>query len=72
MNYSVTQGSNIAALVAVLALLSTKLQWGMSADDITVIVAGVIAVVAIVVSFINRYKKGDINIAGFKSPVVEL
>jgi hypothetical protein len=62
--YSVTQGSNIAAFIAVLVLLSQKFNLGVSADDITIIVSGLVALVAVIISFVNRYKKGDVTIAG--------
>jgi hypothetical protein len=68
--YSVTQGSNIAVFIAVLTLLVKKLNWDLTQEDITTIVAAVVALIAIVTSFVNRYKKGDVTIAGFKSPMV--
>jgi hypothetical protein len=68
--YSVTQGTNIAALISVLTLLANKLELNWTMDDITVLVAGVIAISAIITNFINRFKKGDISLAGFKSPMI--
>ncbi len=62
--YSVTQGSNIAVFIAVLTLLVKKLNWDLTQEDITTIVAAVVALIAIVTSFVNRYKKGDVTIAG--------
>ena len=62
--YSVTQGSNIAVFIAVLTLLVKKLNWDLTQEDITTIVAAFVALIAIVTSFVNRYKKGDVTIAG--------
>ena len=62
--YSVTQGSNIAVFIAVLTLLVKKLNWDLTQEDITTIVAAVVALIAIVTSFVNRYKKGDVTLAG--------
>ena len=62
--YSVTQGSNIAVFIAVLTLLVKKLNWNLTQEDITTIVAAVVAIIAIVTSFVNRYKKGDVTLAG--------
>jgi hypothetical protein len=68
--YSVTQGSNIAVFIAVLTLLVKKLNWDLTQEDITTIVAAVVALIAIVTSFVNRYKKGGVTLAGFKSPML--
>ena len=62
--YSVTQGSNIVVFIAVLTLLAKKLNWDLTEEDITTIVAAVVALIAIVTSFVNRYKKGDVTLAG--------
>jgi hypothetical protein len=68
--YSVTQGSNIAIFIAVLTLLVKKLNWDLTQEDITTIAAAIVALVAVIASFVNRYKKGDVTLAGFKSPML--
>lgn len=68
--YSVTQGSNIAVFIAVLTLLVKKFNWNLSEEDITTIVAAIVALIAVVTNFINRYKEGGVSLAGFKTPMV--
>ena len=68
--YSVTQGSNIVVFIAVLTLLAKKLNWDLTEEDITTIIAAAVALITIIVSYVNRYKKGNITLAGFKTPMV--
>lgn len=70
MNYSVTQATNIAAFIGALTIfipLATKLLTApleMTGDDWTQIGASGTVVVTTIISFVNRYRKGDVTLAG--------
>lgn len=65
--YSTTQASNIAAMASVIVLIAkTVFNKEVAAEDITTVISSIIAVVAIMANYVNRYKKGDVTVAGFK------
>ncbi len=66
MNYSTTQATNITTLVSVLVLILGHFNIGIAQEEVSELVAGSIAVISIVHSWVNRYKKGDITLGGFK------
>jgi hypothetical protein len=69
-NYSVTQGTNIAAFIASLSIfvpLVIKLftTFGeFSAEDWSQLGASGTVVVTSLISFVNRLKKGDVTVLG--------
>jgi len=64
--YSVTQGSNLAAIIGVIMLLLNLAKVNVSQDEIQTLIGGILAVAGIVISFINRYKKGDLKLSGVR------
>lgn len=63
--FSTTQAANITALVGVIVLILNHFHVNIGSDEISGVIGGVVTVVGIIVNWINRYKKGDITIAGF-------
>ncbi|MES2060222.1 MAG: hypothetical protein V4438_04295 [Patescibacteria group bacterium] len=61
--YSTTQTTNIAAFAAAISLIVSHPNLSNPADVQTLITALVIAVTAII-SWINRFKKGDVTVTG--------
>lgn len=66
MNYSVTQGSNIAVFVGLIVLILNHFHVNIGSDDVSTIVGAIIAIIGVVTSYINRYKKGDVTALGTK------
>lgn len=64
--YSTTQASNIAAIAGVIALVAKMFHKNIEQVDIETLLASGLAIVAIVSNYIHRYKKGDLNVAGFR------
>jgi len=66
--FSVTQGSNIAVFAAAIALVVKyfKPDAGITQEEVGVLLAAVATLVAAVISFINRFKKGDLTLGGFR------
>lgn len=66
MEYSTTQGTNIAAIVGVIVLILSKFGINIATEEITQVLGAIIAIVAIITNWVNRYKKGDLTLGGFR------
>jgi hypothetical protein len=66
MNYSVTQTSNYAALAGMVVVVLKYFGIDFPAESIVVIIAGLMTFAGLITSIINRYQKGDIDLAGKK------
>lgn len=64
--YSVTQGSNIAIFAGVIVMILSHFNVTIASDDIVTVLSAVVAIIGVVTSFINRYKKGDVTALGAK------
>lgn len=66
MNYSVTQGSNLASIAGAVVILARLLGYDLPMDDVVTVIAAVAIVIAPIVSYVNRHMKGDVTPLGFK------
>jgi cell division protein FtsX len=64
MNYSLTQAGNLTALVGVVMFLLNHFGIAIPEDELLAVVTGIASVVGILISWIGRYRKGDLTIAG--------
>lgn len=63
MNYSLTQGGNLTALAGLTVLiLKNVFQFEVATDE----VSQIIIAMGIVLSWVGRYRKGDITLGGFR------
>jgi len=63
---SVTQASNLTAFIGVLMLILSHFKVNVTQEEVQTVAGAVITLVSILISFINRYKKGDIKLSGVK------
>ena len=64
--YSLTQAGNITALAGVLALILKAFNVDIAESEIVTLLSGIVAVLGIVISWVGRYRKGDLTLGGFK------
>jgi len=64
MTFSTTQASNLASLAGAVAVLASIFGKNVDADQLTQVMGAVVVIVSAVVSFVNRYKKGDLTVLG--------
>ncbi|MGA9769045.1 MAG: hypothetical protein WBV94_08395 [Blastocatellia bacterium] len=63
---SVTQASNLISFVGVVVLVLNHFKINITQDEVQAFLGAAITLVGIIVSFVNRYKKGDITLSGIK------
>lgn len=66
MNFSTTQASNIAAIAGFVVLILNHFNINIGSDEVSMFIGGVFAVAGVIVNWVNRYKKGDLTVAGFR------
>lgn len=70
MNYSVTQGANIAGFAAavsiVIRLVTSRDFASLSEAEITTVITALVSAGAAAVSYVQRYRKGDVTPVGFR------
>ena len=64
MNYSLTQGGNLAAFIGVILLVLNHFNINIAQDEIEVLIGGIVAVVGIATSWYGRWRKGDLKLGG--------
>lgn len=62
--YSVTQGANIAQLLGLLLSIFGTPVDSQAIDGFLQVLGALIAIVGFIVSWVNRYSKGDITFGG--------
>lgn len=65
-NYSVTQASNITVVVGLIVLILNHFHVNIGSDEISAVIGAAISIVGVIVSWVNRYKKGDLTAGGFR------
>lgn len=63
---SVTQFSNIGAFIGLLMLVLNHFKINITQDEVQAVLGAAITLGSLIVSFVNRYKKGDITLSGIK------
>lgn len=66
MNLSVTQAGNYTAFIPVIILLLNQFDVKVTENDLTTLIASIVAVVGVLTSIYGRYRQGDVNMAGVK------
>ncbi len=66
MNYSLTQAGNIAALVGFAMLVIQWFKLDVPEVEIKTVIEAVVVLAGIIASWIGRFRKGDLNIFGFR------
>ena len=64
--YSLTQGGNLTAIVGFIVLVLRHYQIGITDTEIAALLGGAITAIGIIISWIGRYKKGDLFLSGFR------
>ena len=67
MNYSTTIAGAILMLLSLLAK-ATGVELPYTEQEIESAIVTIIGLIGFLIAFIGRYRKGDINILGFKKP----
>lgn len=68
MQYSTTQGGNLAAMAAIIVLIARQFKLDLDQADILALLTSTLGLIALVKSFVSRYKRGDLTLAGFRKP----
>ncbi len=64
-NYSTTQASNLGAVAGLIVIIMGKIfHISATIEEVTLALGGAIALVSIIVNWVNRYKKGDLTPLG--------
>ena len=64
--YSMTQSGNIVVFVGIVGMILRHYRIVIPEDEITALIVGATALVGLVVSWIGRYRKGDLTLGGFR------
>lgn len=64
--YSLTQGGNLTAIVGFIAMILHHYRIEIASEEITAVLGGLITAIGIIISWIGRYRKGDLFLSGFR------
>ena len=64
--YSLTQSGNLAAIIGVIVLLLKIFKVNIAEEELQTLAGGILAAAGIVISWIGRYRKGDLKLSGFR------
>lgn len=70
--FSVTQIGNYTAIAGFLALILDKYGVNISQADALTILLGIITIGGQIISVYGRYRHGDVNVLGIKTPEGEM
>lgn len=65
-NFSITQATNFVALAGAIVVIAKLFKVDLDPSQIEALLGASAVIIATVISFINRYKKGDVTLAGVK------
>lgn len=65
-NFSTTQANNIAMFCGIMAMILAKFKVNIGSEELQITVGLVVALVANILQYVHRYKKGDLTLGGFK------
>jgi hypothetical protein len=63
-NFSITQATNLTALAGAIVVIARLFNHEFDQSQIEALLGAIAVIIATVISFINRYKKGDVTLAG--------
>jgi hypothetical protein len=61
--YSMTQGGNLVAMVM---FLTELFKLNITGSEVETVIKGIVGVIAVLVSWYGRWRKGDITVSGFR------
>lgn len=65
-NFSITQATNFVALAGAIVVIAKLFKVDLDQSQIEALLGAGAVIIATVISFINRYKKGDVTLTGVK------
>lgn len=65
-NLSVTQTTNLTALVGVVVMILNHYKINVGSDELMNFAGAVLTVISLITNFVNRYQKGDLTLAGMR------
>lgn len=64
--YSLTQAGNITALAGVIGLIFNLFKIDIDQSELVEVLSAIVSVTGIIISWVGRYRQGDISLGGFK------
>ena len=64
--FSLTQGGNLTVIIGMVMLILKYFQINIAEEEIQILIGGVLAVAGVVVSWIGRWRIGDLSLGGFR------
>lgn len=64
--YSLTQAGNITALAGVIGLIFNLFKIDIDQSELVEVLSAIVSVAGIVISWVGRYRQGDVTLGGFK------
>lgn len=65
-NYSTTQATNLVSLAGVIAMILAYCKIGINTDEVQLFLGATVTIIGLAHNWYNRYKQGDITVAGFR------
>lgn len=66
MNYSVTQGGNLAVIIGMIMLVLKYFNINIAQEELQTLAGGILAILGVLVAWYGRYRKGDLTVGGFR------
>ncbi len=66
MNYSITQGTNLATLAGLIVMIAAHYHVVVGNDEVITVLAGLVSIGGVVSNWIHRHAAGDLTVAGFR------
>lgn len=64
--YSTTQATNLVAIAGVIGMVLSRFHISIGSDEIQLLLAATVSVFGIIANWVQRYKKGDLTLGGFR------
>ena len=65
-NFSLTQSGNLTVIIGMIMLILKYFQINIAEEEIQILIGGVLAVAGVVVSWVGRWRVGDLSLGGFR------
>lgn len=64
--YSLTQAGNLTAIAGAIVIVLKLVGVDVPAEDVATVLAAIAIIAGPIISWIGRYRQGDVSVAGFK------
>lgn len=64
--FSLTQGGNLTAIAGFVAMILHHYRINIAETEIVALLGGAVTAIGIIVSWVGRYRKGDLTMGGFR------